>query len=247
MKKACFYLKRKLDGLVFIWFFLTALPVFSQYSIDTVSRVLVDKFNQKLSPQLKLYNGIAYLGQEGKWEGSPFFENNNEFVKGSIVYDSINFWDVPIQYDLVLDKIVTVLYDGYSKYTLINQKLSEFKMGNRKFIQIADDSDTRNQGETGFFEEVYTGKSKVLIKWSKTSQKVIDTYGVRIKFDQKIKYFALVNHMLYKIDNDSALWKIVGNRQAEVKNYLRQNHFNFKSNPLETVTKAIAFYDGFSN
>lgn len=233
--------------LIFILLFFNTIHVFAQNNTDAVTLAIVDKFNKKISPQLKIYNGIAYLGYDGKWEGSPFFENRNEFAKGSIVYDGIDFFNIPIQYDLVLDKVVTVLYDGYSKYTLINEKLSEFKIDNRKFIRISNNIDTANQEETGFFEEIYTGKSKVLVKWAKTSEKIIDTYGVRMKFDQKIKYFVLVNNVLHKTDNDRTLLKIFENKQVEVKNYLRQNHFSFKSAPIETLMKVTSFYDSLSN
>lgn len=216
----------------------------AQNTSDAATKQILQQLKRSIGNESKLYNGASVKEYEGKWEGTPFLDSTTNFYRGSVVYDNVLFENVPLQYDLIQDQVFSTFPNGVVKYTLVSEKVASFSFANRKFIQLADQNlqepaDLAN----GFFEEVYGNQSKVLIKRNKTVQKIVDTYGVRLKFSERIRYFILLNNVLHQVDNERGLLKLLSSKSDQIKKHLSNNQLKFKSSPVETLIAAASYYD----
>ena len=207
---------------------------------------LVNAFNQRLYPQIRLFNGISYIDYAGKLDGNAYLNNSNDFTNAMIVYDGVAFPDVPILYDLVQDKLVTLLYDGYSKYSLLSERVSSFSLGNEHYVyySIADLNELDKVG--GFYKQAYVGNASVLVKKSKSFKEIVDNYGARKKFSENTRYYIFVKNTMYYINSESGMLKVFETQKAALKKYLRANNLKFKRQPEKVLVVAASYYDQLS-
>jgi len=230
--------------IIIFSFVLSCKNLFAQSVEDS----LVNSFNRKLSPQIKLFNGVSYLGYFGKLEGNAYIDDNTEFQSGTIVYDGFEFKDVPILFDLVEEKVVTLSHDGYNWYSLLNERLASFSIQERKFINIffSDLKDASNK-KSGIFQLMYGGKIKVLIKRIKSVKEIIEVHGTKKIFYQKTEYFILKDNQLYKVSSENGFLHLFGQHKVGLKMYLRSKKLNFSEDPIKTLVSLVSYYEQLSN
>ncbi|MBH8575634.1 hypothetical protein I8752_22015, partial [Nostocaceae cyanobacterium CENA369] len=105
---------RKLVNQLSLFFIMLGLSMttHAQRADLVTEQILVDHFNQKLSPQIRLFNGPSYLGYGGKLLSSPYFSKEIKFDEGDVVYDGYLFKKVPLMYDLVKQKLISLAADS---------------------------------------------------------------------------------------------------------------------------------------
>lgn len=221
-------------------FLLSFHCAFAQNNQTSVENSLVQSFNRQLANQSRLLNGVSYVDYAGKLEGNAFLHDNSDFVKSTLVYDDIEFNDVPIIYDLVKDKVVTLLPNGYTKYSLLNDRLTSFTMQNEKFIYFVPIDSTSSQ-IPGFYKLVHQGQASVLVKYSKAVKEVVDGYGARKKFTARVDYYILLHDKLQRVDRDSDIYKVLGLDKRELKQHLKTKNLRFKREPEQTLVEAVSF------
>lgn len=215
-----------------------------QSKYNTVEDDLISSFNNKLTPQTRLYNGVSYTGYFGKLEGNAYLDDNATFVNGSVTYDGFEFKNVPILVDLVAEKLVSLSSDGYNWYSLLNDRLSGFIINDRRFLSISSDtSENATIRKGGFFEISYEGKMQVLIKRTKSIKEVVEQYGVTKIFYQKNEYFISKEKQFYKINREADILRLFANRKLELKKYLRSQNLKFRDNPNTTLVALVSYYE----
>ena len=112
--------------------------------------------------QSRLYNGTQYPGYPFTFkEGIPFF-NSDKPDTGSIVYDGLLYENVLLQYDELSGMVV--MQDRTHHILFRNDLVSQFSMFNNTFIRIVKDSASRVLYETGFYNQLYHGKTIRIMK-----------------------------------------------------------------------------------
>ncbi len=241
---------RKLVNQLSLFFIMLGLSMttHAQRADLVTEQILVDHFNHKLSPQIRLFNGPSYLGYGGKLLSSPYFSKEIKFDEGDVVYDGYLFKKVPLMYDLVKQKLISLAADSVSEFTFINDRVSYFKLLDRQFINLPRKDNKGTVSNTGFFEQAYNGKIKVLIKHDKQVKDIVDTYGARKDFPLKSEYFVLLaNDDLIKINSEKSFINLFPSLRNEMKIYIKKNQLKFKKNPVETLVELGKFYDRSSN
>jgi hypothetical protein len=98
----------------------------------------------------------------------------------------------------------------------------------------------------GFYDELYNGKSQVLVKRSKDIQ-TITSGTAENYFDLTTKYFFKKNHIYYSISSQGSLINILKDRKKELQQYIRANQIKFRSDPEEAMVKIASYYDHLTN
>lgn len=222
--------------------------LFAQAPVISLEDSLINTFNKRIAPQVKLFNGVAYLGYFGKQEGNAYLDNNPDFVKGTVTYDGYTFKNVPILFDLVEDKVVSLLYNGYSKYSFLSERLSNFTINGRTFVYIPlGKPEDGGAKKAGFFEVPYEGKIKVLIKRTKSIKELLEIQGITKQFSEGVEYFIMRDHQLYKVNGESAFIRLFENHKEELKKYLKSNKLKFRQDPVKTLVSLASYYEQLSN
>jgi hypothetical protein len=200
-----------------------------------------DVYNPFIYKQSRLYNGIEHLGYSIRITGHAYFLKK-ELQTGSIVYDELEFVNVPMLYDLLKDQVVVQHSNGFSKVGLVSEKVKEFTLLNHHFIRLEADSLAGRLIFTGFYEELYTGKLSVLAKRIKFIEETIKDELLR-DFIQQNYFYIKKEGVYYAIKNYKGLMRVLKDKAPAVKQYLRKNRIKFRKGPENAIVKATAYYD----
>jgi hypothetical protein len=213
-------------------------------------------FNNSLSflsasigEQSSLYNGTEYYFYDPAIKGSAYFLDINAFTPGSVYYDRIFYTSVPMLYDLNTDKVVVLLYNHFSKFSLVKEKVQSFDFLDHHFVNINADTLINNSViKSGFYDELYNGKSQVLVKRSKNIQsRSGGQTGPESYFDSSKDYFIKKNKIYYTITGKGSLIAVFKDKKKELQQYIRANQIKFRKNPEEAMVKIASYYDHLTN
>ncbi|HEX6432136.1 MAG TPA: hypothetical protein VF008_30805, partial [Niastella sp.] len=200
-----------------------------------------DVYNPFIYKQSRLYNGIEHLGYSIRIKGHAYFLEK-ELQAGSIVYDELEFVNVPMLYDLLKDQVVVLHSNGFSRVGLVSEKVKEFTLLNHHFIRLEADSLAGRLIFTGFYDELYTGKLSVLAKRIKFIEETIKDELLR-DFIQQNYFYIKKEGVYYAVKNYKGLIKVLKDKAPAVKQYLRKNRIKFRKGPENAIVKATAYYD----
>lgn len=201
-----------------------------------------DVYNPFIEKQSRLYNGIEHLGYSYKIKGHAYFLQK-ELATGTVVYDELEFANVPMLYDLLKDQVVVQHFNGFSKVGLVSQKVKEFTLLNHHFIYL--DSTLGAPITTGFYDELYNGNIKVLVKRGKFIEETVRD-EVEREFIATNAFFIQKAGTYYAIKNYKGLLTVLKDKAPAIKQYLRKNRIKFRKGPENAVLKASVFYDSIN-
>ncbi len=206
-------------------------------------------FHSAIGVQSRLYNGIEFTGYDPAIKGNPFFEDVNAFASGSVYYDGSFYAGVPMMYDIFGDKVVVLLYNHFSRYYLIKEKVKSFNFLDHHFINI--DADTLKDNtimKSGFYDELYGGKTQVLVKRSKNIQvspSVIT--GPESYYNYVEDHYIRKNGTYYSFSSQGAMLTVLKDKKKELQQFIKANQIKFRQNPEEAMVKIASYYDHLTN
>jgi hypothetical protein len=226
---------------------------FSQaaYSDSVNSQQTVSHFYKSIGEESRLYNGHEYQPYDPQIKNSALFPYDAKtWAPGDINYDDVLYNNVPMMYDVYKDAVVVLLYNKFSMFSLLSNRVRDFAFLNHRFIRLDADQISDNQVglTTGFYEQLYTGKIEVLAKRSKTIQTSINIATTpETYFYEKNNYYLKKGNAYYKIGSKSSILKILKDKKSELQKYLKQNSINYKDNPEDAMAKIASYYDRLTN
>lgn len=211
-------------------------------------RNTIEYFNRAIGTQSRLSNGQSYNSYRTTIDGSAYFPEDKLMRKGTVVYDGYRFENVPLLYDIYKDLLVTTTADGFLQLSLVSEKVKEFNISGHKHIYINTGSDSTNiPFKSGFLEQVYKGKTEVLVKRSTSLQQASGTRDLRKYFLLRVQYFFKKDNTYYKISSESSFMKLYKERKAELKKLLRSNSIRFNKDQISALKLLAAYIDNTSN
>src|SRR3982751_1819689 len=88
-----------------------------------------DVYNPFIEKQSRLYNGIEHLGYSARIKGHAYFLQR-ELQTGTLIYDELEFTNVPMLYDLLKDQVVILHFNHFTKIGLVSEKVKAFTLFN---------------------------------------------------------------------------------------------------------------------
>lgn len=205
----------------------------------------VTSYHQYTNKQSRLYTGVEYFGYAPSIEGIPYF-SNNEWNRGSIFYDDIRFDTVHMMYDLVKDRVIILHYNRFYRLALFSEKVKEFTLMGHHFVRIVQDPGSHAALSTGFYDELYTGTTRVLVKRSmfieETVKETLERKFVNIK-----RVYLFKDGQFHIIRSKGALFSYLKDHAREVKQFLRKQKLKFRLDKENTIFRAAAYYDSINH
>ena len=218
-----------------------------QYSITQIT----SKFYKAIGEQSRLYNGHEYLPYDPQIKTNALFPyDEKSWEPGEVTYDGIVYKNVPMMYDVYKDIVVVLLYNKFSMFNLLSNRVHNFSFSNHYFIRI--DADQINNEEagltTGFYDLLYEGKTWLLAKRKKTIQNSSNAIaGTETNFIASNEYYLKKGNVYYKIGSKSSVLKIFKDKKRELQQYLKQNSINYSENTEDAMIKMASYYDQLTN
>jgi hypothetical protein len=163
--------------------------------------------------------------------------------EGSVMYDGILYPNVQLLYDIVLEEVVVEHFNKYYKIILPKQRVTHFSLLNHTFQWINTDSLQKPVLSTGFYENLYEGKVKLLAKRTKIMEESIDAGRVEKEFIQINRFFIAKDNKYYPVKNKKSVLKVFDEHKKEIRKYFRSLRINFKEDREAAIVKMTQHYD----
>jgi hypothetical protein len=201
-------------------------------------------YYSSLGKQSPLYNGPEYYFYDPIIKGNAYYDNLNAFTPGSINYDNMQFKGVPMLYDIYSDQVVILLYNRFTKLTLIKDKVSSFDFLGQHFIRVDTVAFLNNPViKPGYYQELYNGHVQVLARRTKDMQNTPSTETVEQYFNAENAYFIKKNNLYYGFSGQRELLGILKDKKKQLQKYIKDNHIKYRRNPEEAMVKIASYYD----
>ena len=237
----------------FTFFCFTPIALFSQTTTDkdsqqTVIQNTVSLYFKSLGEQSGIYRGPGYIGYPYQvTNGHQFFESP-VFSKGTIFYDGMLYQDIPMWYDLVKDEVVVRTLDSLSMISLHNERIDYFSLLGHHFKKIIQDPSNSNSLSTGFYDQIYKGKSEVLVRRFKGTLEDVSPEGIFTKIlKQKNEIYLKKDGKYFSVLSSGSVLKVLGNKQKEILSQLKKNSIKFKKDPEKATVMMVMYYDQLNN
>ncbi|MDB5136146.1 MAG: hypothetical protein JWP37_2749 [Mucilaginibacter sp.] len=210
----------------------------------------VSNFNKSIGQQSRLYNGAEYQLYDRTIKGTALFPLDAEtWELGQVNYDGIFYKDVPMMYDIYKDVVVVLLYNKFSMYTLLDERVHDFNLSGHHFVRVeADSLNSRSGIGTGFYDELYGGKIEVLAKRTKTIQNSTNvTANLETYFIEKNDYYLRKGNAYYSVGSQSSFLNVLKDKKKILQQYIKDNNIKFRKDPEGAMANIAAYYDTLPN
>ena len=208
-------------------------------------------FYKAIGQESRLYNGHEYQPYDPRIKNSALFPDDAKtWATGEVNYDNLAYTGVPMMYDIYKDAVVVQLYNHFSMFTLLSERVRDFSFSGHHFIRINADQITDNKAEltTGFYDQLYAGKLEILVKRRKTIQNSSNAVAApEIFFSETNDYYLKKGNVYYKIGSKGAILNLLKDKKNDLQKYLKQNNIRYGDNPELAMVKMATYYDQITN
>jgi len=228
-------------------FFLSAIPALAQS--PAADSILYQKavyraiavYHEAMGDQSGLFNGIQYAQFPFSFaeNGHPFFKENKPGT-GSI-YDNVLYENVQLQYDEVQE--VIFMQDSARRIQLLNPRITGFTLFDNTFIRLVKDSANAISLNTGFYNLLYNGNTRLLKKEEKMIREDVST-GVILRYIEVLtRYYIERNHTWYSIKSKNGVLDVFKDRKKELRQFIKKNKLSYRKDKDDMLVKVTAYYD----
>lgn len=202
-------------------------------------------YKNAIKENLRLYNGSEYVNNNHGIKGFPYFKSA-DILRGSVFYDGNLYNDVAMQYDIATDELIIQDYTKNYPVKLIAEKIKYFIIDSSTFINAKMKDISPFADETGFYEEIYSGKTIVFAKKKKVISTKTSSEGFTDAYKQYNNYFIYNNEKIYKVNNEKAVFNVF-KRKNELRKFINSNNINFKKDFENALVKTAQYFDQLKN
>jgi hypothetical protein len=137
-----------------------------------------------------------------------------------------------------------VIWYNNDAVRLSNEKISNFKIRDHVFNRIVKDNQSKNLVSTGFYEQLYSGRTTVFKKTVKAIQQKTDVNDGVLRFiDQKTYFYLYTSRGYFQINNKADVIEALADHKNQVKDFIGSNNLSYKKDPDDFLVKVAAYYD----
>lgn len=210
--------------LLFTLCFFFILSVGAQTPIK--ERVLFENYTQLIRYFPDLHSGGQYFPSSRGVEGHPYFQTKN-LEKNLLVIGNVAFEDVPLQYDIADDVLISVTPAKGQKTILNHKKIGRFELEGHTFIRIENDLDYFFH-KNGFYRVVQEGTVSLYCKHRKEITKNTNSTEKARIYDERKRYLIHLNGNYHYVRRKKEAFELLGLKKGEVKPQLKKERLRFK-------------------
>jgi hypothetical protein len=213
-------------------------------SYTVAANKAIDYYNEAIAEQSEIYNGAAYESPAAAYKGSVYFQDKNYCTPGLVRYNGTLYKNVPVFYNSYSD-IMVVASRNLFNYILGPGKVSDVYLLNHHFIYI--NAENAGNLDAGFYDQLYDGKSAVLVKRTKTISNNITSQTVEVTYKDQSDIYLKKGDKYYPVNGKSAVMAIFQAKKKELNQYLKSNNIKYNRDRESSVVSLARYYDQITN
>lgn len=199
---------------------------------------LTDTISRRTGTDYPFVVGYNYIPLTNSESNHPYFKEN-KWENGSLVHQGMFYSIKGLKYDIEIDKLIYLRYDKDNTMNCValNENfISEFSILSSIFrYYYGLKSDSGKKLKAGYYEVVYDGKLKFLVR-SEKSKTMTD-------FNSSIDMFLLKDGVVISV---SSMGKLIGqlkDKESVVKEYVKGNSLKLNNSDYSSACKVLKFYE----
>jgi hypothetical protein len=219
----------------------------TRYALSNITA----NFYVAMGQQSRLYSGHEYLPYDRTIKGTALYPLDAQtWAVGEVTYDGLLYKNVPLMYDIYKDVLISLLYNHYSMYTLLSERVSDFTFSGHHFVRVNAEGliDDKSGIVTGFYDQLYGGKTEVLARRTKTIQNSTNqTLALETYFIGHDDYYIKKGNVYYKVGGQGSFLNVLKDKKQALQKYMKDNSFKFRTDPEVAMARLAAYYHQISN
>ena len=180
---------------------------------------------KNITPYSLVYNGPEYAKVYTTVSGNPFFRDQP--ATGWVDYYGNRYENISILYDIEDDLLIFHEPVQQIRISLVNEKTGGFMLDGHHFIVLRDAT-----GFKGYYEELYSGKRRVLVKWQKILTRTGSEEGKYITYSQ---LFIQDGVTLIQVSSKQDAFAYFGRDKKKMQQYYHSQHLDYKKDPMHSL------------
>lgn len=189
-----------------------------------------------------LYNGRLYYIYDSREDEHQFFIDR-KYEKGAVFYDGQRYDSIPMMYDIVRDELVIKHINGFEPILLQSPKVSFFTIYGHNYLNLKSGKDINPDMQTGFYDLIYNGKSKTLVRRIKQRQEKINEKKVIALFPEKNFFYIYSNGKYNEVHTRKSVTRLFPAQKTELRKALREQNIKFRKDRERAIVTMVARYD----
>jgi hypothetical protein len=214
---------------------------------DQQIEYLLRLYNQSIDHSNEMINGREYFPYYYRSEIKPLLFNEIK-KSGSLIMNGRKYDNLLLEYDTYLDEVIysdkTKFYDNKSLMIVLNSEQVEgfnlyFENDSLTFRHFRSGDDEKFNLPEGFYEVVYDGKSKYIIKHQSTvsKEKSQDAYLY------SPTGYVMVGENFSRLRSKKGFIKLFGVKSVEIRKFMRSNAVRTRAAEKNKIASVLKYYD----
>jgi hypothetical protein len=210
-------------------------------SAKEIAAYPVAQYKKATEISQNLYNGRQYYMYDSRGEEHQFFIER-KWRKGVVRYDGQLFDSIAMMYDIVKDELVIKHFNG-DHILLQSEKVDSFWLEQHDFQRLESGKDVNVQMRTGFYDILYDGKTRTIMRRTKQRQEKIVDKSVIALFPPKDFFYILKDGRYHSVYSKKSTIALFPEYKKELRRVLREPKIKFRKNREAAITRIAARYD----
>jgi hypothetical protein len=218
-----------------------AQVVDSSLTVQNITKWPVTQYKEMTAISQNLFNGRVYYVYDSRQEEHQFFENK-KWTRGTIEYDGQQFDSIPMLYDIVRDEVVIKHFNG-DNLLLQPGKVRQFKLFDHHYQRLTSGVEIEPEMKTGFYDLLYNGESKALVRRTKQRQEKIVDKRVITLFPPKDFYYIRKDGHYHAVRSKKSVMSLFPENHKILRKALREQNIRFKKERETAIAIIVALQD----
>jgi hypothetical protein len=137
--------------------------------------------------------------------------------------------------------------EGQPPVELYNELVDSFSVSGHHFIRLVKEDGVAGSPQTGFYEQLYQGRSWVLKKEEKSISKTLNETGAYRIIKDKVSYYIKKDGRFYEVKGKGSVLNVLSDKKKDLKKYISSHNIRLSDNMDEGMVRLLSYYDGNGN
>jgi hypothetical protein len=202
---------------------------------------LIQFYYSAIGLQAHLYNGPLYEPYPRPFTDGHQFFKTDAFSNETVSYDGLQYFNIPLRYDIIRDEVVTLYPVNNFYVSLIREKLDSFTFLNHSFIKI--NSDSVSAPSTGFYDQLFFSPAiSFLAARKKNMLEVSERLSVDVKVTERTNYYIKKDNVYHTVKNKKSVMGLLKDKKTEMQQYIKDNKLRFKNFEADVI-QTLRYYN----
>jgi len=173
--------------------------------------------------------GGQYMIPHRNVDGKPFY-NNNDFENGTLVISGFKFQEIPLQYDLWDDILITITPVHRQKIILNPFKIDQFILSDGAVFVRRENVSSYHQQKNGFYRQIIKDEIGLYCKHWIELKRRSSTFEMLSSYIREHRYFLEIANQLFSVNKRKDDYELLELQKKEVRLKAKTEGIKYKKN-----------------